>query len=125
MYGFFSVLSFVTTVRTALESKYFFEEKLGFSAQKLEGGAVDWDTVVDKIVSLQQSGEHRVAIHGQKIDALVVAQRILRRENFMIAFINRKMLDLNVQTPHCLDFLGLSEKIFFSKSLEVSLLNAM
>jgi autophagy-related protein 9 len=122
VYGFFATMSFVTTVRTAFDSKYFFEEKLGYSAEKLEGGAVDWDEIVEKIVNLQQSGEHRVAIHGQKIDALVIAQRILRRENFMIAFFNRKMLNLTVPTPQ---FSGISSmfesKMFFSKSLEWSI----
>jgi hypothetical protein len=37
----------------------------------------DWDRdVVTKLLELQQSGQYRIAIHGQMSDALVVAQRI-------------------------------------------------
>jgi autophagy-related protein 9 len=110
-YTAFFAWTFLEQVRDALEAKHFFEEKLGISEMKLEGGAVDWDRdVVEKIVSLQMSGEHRVAIHGQDLDALVVAQRILRKENFMVAFFNRRMLDLTVP--------GLTG-MYFCKSLEV------
>lgn len=112
-YTAFSCWTFLHTIRDALEAKHFFEEKLGIPAIKLEGGAVDWDRdVVEKIVSLQVSGEHRVAIHGQDLDALVVAQRILRKENFMVAFFNRRMLDLSIP--------GI-KGTYFCKSLEVRL----
>jgi hypothetical protein len=40
-----------------------------------------WDRdVVTKLLELQQSGQYRIAIHGRMSDALVVAQRILRKE---------------------------------------------
>ena len=96
-----------------IESKAFFEERLGISQHKLEGGAVEWDRdVVRKIVELQNSGEYRVAIHNGELDGLVIAQRILRKENFLIALVNRNMLDLN---------LPLIPGTFFSKSLEWSI----
>ena len=109
----FAVWSFLHTIKDALESKAFFEERLGISPHKLEGGAVEWDRdVVQKIVALQNSGEYRVAIHNGELDSLVIAQRILRKENYMIAFFNRNMLDLS------LPFIPFS---FFSKSLEWSI----
>jgi len=89
-YGLFAISTFLTSIRQALEAKHIYEDKLGFSARKLEGGAVEWHEICQKILQLQHSGEWRIAIHGQDIkDELVVAQRILRRENFMIAFFNR------------------------------------
>ena len=111
-YSVFAVWSFLHTIKDAMESKAFFEERLGISQHKLEGGAVEWDRdVVQKIVELQNSGEYRVAIHNGELDGLVIAQRILRKENFLIAFFNRNMLDLN---------LPLIPGTFFSKSLEWS-----
>eukprot|EP00521_Asterionellopsis_glacialis_P014348 CAMPEP_0195303288 /NCGR_PEP_ID=MMETSP0707-20130614/32546_1 /TAXON_ID=33640 /ORGANISM="Asterionellopsis glacialis, Strain CCMP134" /LENGTH=1072 /DNA_ID=CAMNT_0040366791 /DNA_START=61 /DNA_END=3279 /DNA_ORIENTATION=- len=112
-YGLFSAWGFLQTITDALEAKYVFEEKLGIPPKKLEGGAVDWDKdVVMKLISMQESGEYRIAIHGQELDALVVAHRILRKENFLVAFFNRQMLDFSVPLP------WLIHKHMFCKSLE-------
>jgi preprotein translocase subunit SecG len=96
-YGIFSSWAFYESVLEALQAKYVFEDRLGINARKLQGGAVDWDRdVVTKLLELQQSGEYRIAIHGQDLDALVVAQRILRKEAFLVALFNRQLLDLSV-----------------------------
>jgi len=118
-YGLFSITGFVRTVRDALHAKFVFEEKLGISSRKLEGGAIEWHEVVEKIVEKQRSGEFRVAIHGEDIDPLIVAQRILRRENFMVAFFNQGLLDLSLPLSWPLGENGGSARLFFSKSLEV------
>jgi len=121
-YGLFSISTFITNIKDALEAKYIFEDKLGISARKLEGGAVEWPEIVKKILDLQQSGEYRMAIHGQDIrDELVVAPRILRRENFMIAFFNLDVLDLTIPIPWRADANARSKMKFYSKSLEWSI----
>jgi autophagy-related protein 9 len=110
-YGLVATLSLVHTIQQALHAKFVFEDRLGISARKLEGGAVEWDRdVVSKLLELQTSGEYRIAIHGQDLDALVIAQRILRKENFMVALFNRGLLDLTI--PY-------SIQPFFCPSLEV------
>lgn len=114
-YAIFTITTFLATVKDALQAKAFFEDKLGISARKLDGGAVEWDEIVQKIIRLQETGEYRVAIHGQEISALTVAQIIMRKENFMVAFVNRRMLDLTLPWPLN------SRKEFFSKSLEWSM----
>jgi len=112
-YSFFAAWSFTRTIGDALQAKYVFEDRLGISARKLAGGAVDWDRdVVTKILELQQSGEYRIAIHGEDVDALVIAQRIMRKENFLVALFNRNLLDLSVP--------GLGPN-FFCASLEWSI----
>jgi autophagy-related protein 9 len=119
-YGMFTVAAFVTSVKDAMQAKYVFEDKLGISERKLEGGAVEWHEIVKKILDLQQSGEYRVAIHGQDIkDELVVAQRIMRRENFMIAFFNQDLLDLTIPIPW--KVASRSRTRFYSKSIEWSI----
>ncbi|KAL7559300.1 hypothetical protein ACA910_001383 [Epithemia clementina (nom. ined.)] len=85
--------------QNALKSKRVFEDWLGIPVHKLEGGAVDWDRdVVGKIRDLQESGQYRVAIHGeaQGLDALSIAHRILRKENFFVALFNQGLLDFSV-----------------------------
>ena len=116
LYGAFAVLQLANTVQQATNAKWVFEERLGISSRKLLGGAVDWDRdVVAKLVALQQSGEYRVAIHnsGQDLDALLIANRIMRKENFMVAFFNRGVLDLNIA------WLSPISSSFFCASLEV------
>lgn len=119
-YGLFSISKFVSNIKDALEAKYIFEDKLGISARKLEGGAVEWYEIVQKLLQLQQTGEYKFAINGQNIkDELVVAQRILRRENFMIAFFNLDLLDLTIPMPWKNG--ARSKQRFYSKSLEWSI----
>jgi hypothetical protein len=43
LYGVFSLWSFWRAVQDAFKMKQFFEDRLGISDQRLEGGAVDWD----------------------------------------------------------------------------------
>jgi len=98
-YGILSIFRFYATFKDGLHARLFYENKLGISTRKLEGGAVEWDDIVQKVIHLQESGEYRIAIHGEELDALGVAQRILRKENFMVAFVNRNMLDLRLPLP--------------------------
>lgn len=89
-YGIFTIMTFLTTVKNAKGAKHIYEDKLGISMRKLEGGAVEWHQIVEILLRLQEKGEYRVAINGRRDgnvgmkDELVVAQRILRRENFMV-----------------------------------------
>lgn len=115
VYGVFSAWSWWHALLQARASKWFMEEQLGIGERKLQSGAVDWDRdVVCKIQQLQVSGQYRIAIHGQAdetLNALLVAQRILRKENFMVAlFNNPTLLDFSLPV--------LPGVVFFSKSLE-------
>jgi autophagy-related protein 9 len=98
-YGAFAIWTFGHALRQASMAEWVFENRLGISRRKLEGGAVDWDSdVVAKLVQLQESGEYRVAIHqnSNQLNALVIANRIMRKENFLIAMFNCGVLDLTV-----------------------------
>jgi Autophagy protein ATG9 len=61
LYSILTVVSFLHTLQNALHAKWIYEERLGISARKLMGGAVDWDRdVVQKLMHLQESGEYRI-----------------------------------------------------------------
>lgn len=107
-YGVFAVWSFLHSLQQALNAKFVMQEKLGIADRKLRGGAVEWDEIVQKLMQLQESGEYRIAIQGY--DELVVANRILRKENFFVALFNRGLIDLQI-----------GGRTFFCSSLEWSL----
>jgi Autophagy protein ATG9 len=104
------VLSFTETVTSALSAQLVYENRLGISSQKLLGGAVDWNTdVVCKLIG----SEYRISV--TPMDALVITNRIMRKENYMIALFNRGLLDLRM--PPIFDFIT---DTCYCPSLEVS-----
>ena len=114
-YGMVALATFVHSLREASAAQWVFEERLGINARKLQGGAVDWDRdVVSRLVQLQHTGEYRIAIHHghDNLDALIIAQRILRKENFLIALLNANVLDLTVP--------GWKGRTFLCSSIEAS-----
>lgn len=120
-YGIFSIQAFIRSIRSAVESRYIFEEKLGISPRKLEGGAVEWYEVVEALSKLQSSGEYRIAVSNDIIDPLIVAQRIMRRENFMIALFNVGLLDCSISLGQlCPSISKRFHMPFYSKTLEAS-----
>eukprot|EP00934_Nitzschia_sp_Nitz4_P002153 Nitzschia sp. Nitz4//scaffold68_size99682//87472//90537//NITZ4_004576-RA/size99682-snap-gene-0.10-mRNA-1//-1//CDS//3329556629//2153//frame0 len=93
-YAVFRVWSFWRSLQQAWTCRYIVHEKLGISPRKLQGGAVPWDVVVQKLVQVQDSGEYRMALSS--LDPLRIAQRIMRKENFLIAFWNQRLLDVHI-----------------------------
>jgi len=151
-YGFFCLLQYGHAVIASLESKLFLEEVLAVSDRDLEVGRVEWGDIVERMSEAQRVGKCRVAIlpgrtsvdasqsrshasimNQQEEDAdgptghLVVAQRIMRRENYMIAFFNKGLLDLTIPTFQFWPLSTLTNKpkeektTFFSKSIEWSI----
>jgi autophagy-related protein 9 len=111
-YTIFSIWKFYKTLQHSIQSKWVLEEKLGISSRKLQGGAVAWDEVVQKLVEVQQRGEYRLVVHGPQLDALQIAQRIMRKENFLIALLNQNLLNCTV---------GSGGRFYFGKSMEWSM----
>ena len=56
-----------------------------------------WDTVVQRIVELQRTS--RLCIVKEQLTAQDIANRILRKDNFMVALVNRGLLPLQVTSP--------------------------
>jgi autophagy-related protein 9 len=151
-YGVFCLIQFGHSVMASLESKMFLEEVLGVSDRDLEVGRVEWGEIVERMSDAQRDGRCRVAIlpmdKQKHVDNnnnnnnnstiiedegptghLVVSQRIMRRENFMIAFFNKGLLDLTLpQFPPWAWPLSAytrrpkeEKQVFFSKSIEASI----
>ena len=93
-YFVFFVWSFLQSYKQYQTCQFILHDKLGISRRKLQGGAVLWDTVVTKLIEVQDSGDYRLALRS--LDALRISQRIMRKENFLIAFWNQKLLDTKI-----------------------------
>jgi autophagy-related protein 9 len=115
-WSFWHSLMHATTCRTILH------DKLGLSQRKLQGGALAWDDVVKALAKSQESGAYRVVLNtpddsarlnadeehvatnggtpniqsSSALDPLTVAQRIMRKDNFLIAFFNQGLLDITI-----------------------------
>ena len=113
-YTIFHIWSIYQNIQHAMHSKYVFEEKLGISRLKLQGGAISWDHVVERLLHAQESNEYRITISGEPLDALVIAQRIMRKENFLISF-------FNASNKLMLDPLTVRGRQYFCKTLEWSI----
>jgi len=115
-YWLFRCASAIQAVMHAAEMDKFYKEKLGITLQTLQ--TLSWNDVVQRLIRLHEHKIHRVAIKDRLTEHDVVS-RILRKENYMVALINKGVLDLRLPwwaTP----FLG-SDRLFLTKSLEWSL----
>ena len=94
-YLIWSVAHFFLDLRPLLEMHALFQDKLHICDTDLQ--AIQWDTVVQRIVDLQQTS--RLCIVKDQLTAHDIANRILRKENFMVAFVNRGLLPLQPLEP--------------------------
>jgi autophagy-related protein 9 len=146
-YGIVCIVQFGYNTMASLESKLFMEEVLGVQDEDLTMGKVGWGEIVERMEKRSDIMRRKLGVvqwrqhHGDNAEQstchLVVAQRIMRRQNFMIAFFNLGLLDLTLPnlipdwTPYPLKhWLGNSQlisdshhnkRIFYSKSIEWSI----
>ena len=67
-----------------------YRDKLHLEDSDLQ--VVSWDEVVVRLIELQKTA--RFCIVKDELTAHDIANRILRKENFMVAFVNRGLLPL-------------------------------
>lgn len=88
---------------------------------------VSWPDVVEKLMELRDSNVHTASNHTktqrsmlqvqskQRMDAHDIANRLMRRDNYIIAMINKDILNCSVNLPY------FGKKNFFTKGLEWNL----
>ena len=79
---------FVSDLRSLIEMRSLYRDKLRLEDADLQ--VVSWDEIVSKLVELQQST--RFCIVKDQLTAHDVANRIMRKENFLVALVNRGLL---------------------------------
>jgi autophagy-related protein 9 len=121
MYSFFH---FLRDSPRLIDLHNFYHYLLGISDKDLQ--TATWPYVVGQIMELRDenpatarperlSADNRRFINGQskqRMDAHDIANRLMRKENYLIAIINRDILDCTVHIPL------LGKRHFFSKTIE-------
>ncbi len=86
-------------VRTALydiprlaEIKHFVNDILNISEQDLQ--TLLWRDFTSKVV--QTYTDSQLNVNGRKLDAYIIANRIMRKDNYIIALFNKEILDLSL-----------------------------
>ena len=109
-YWLWTLRHFVKDLRPLLEMRDFYRDRLQIDDDELHN--IAWDAVVQRIVELND--RTRLCIVKEQLTPHDIANRILRKENFMVAFVNRDLLPLQWPPP-------LSRFDFLTKTLEWNL----
>jgi hypothetical protein len=107
-YWMFSLFGFVSRVKKAHRMKQMYNDALGITTRDIQ--TIRWDNVVNRFIAMQKKNGVQDTLTAHHI-----ASRILRKENYMIALINKNILDLSLPLPF------LRERIMLTKGLEFNL----
>ncbi|KAF2134473.1 APG9-domain-containing protein [Dothidotthia symphoricarpi CBS 119687] len=112
MYWLFSIYQMVTDLPRLRAMHDFYHHLLDIPDQDIQ--TVQWQSVVSRVMALRDlnlttasnlSPETRKLLDSksrQRLDAVDIASRLMRRENYLIALFNKEILDVTVPIP----FLG-------------------
>lgn len=119
---------YVTDIRRLRELHDFYHHALGIPDTDIQ--SIAWERVVESLMSLRDANPEtadknpnylrkvaKTTQSKQRMDAHDIANRLMRRDNYYIALINKEIFDLQLDLP----FLG--PRNFYSKSLEKCISN--
>lgn len=132
LFWFLKVFQYVGDIKRLNDLKNFHQYLLGISENDMQ--TISWQEVVNRM-SLLKDKNLATAAKPVKLDAHAIANRIMRKENYLIAMISRDILDLDLPMPSFpipLPFFNGSrsgdvqedknkKKTFFSRTLEWAL----
>lgn len=91
LYWLWSLFSLFYSVRDAFEMRAFYRDDLRIVDDDLV--SLEWHYILDSLVALQVSGRKKLCI-VRDLSALDITNRIMRKENYMIAMINLDIFQL-------------------------------
>ncbi|KAI8056863.1 autophagy protein Apg9-domain-containing protein [Syncephalis plumigaleata] len=98
LYWSWKLVVFVYDVRKLVEMYNFYTFLLEIPDCDMQ--TVDWNLVVSRIIKLRETTPSILNAHPSlRINAHDICNRILRKENYLIALINKDLLDLTVPAP--------------------------
>eukprot|EP01118_Nematostelium_gracile_P011327 TRINITY_DN39_c0_g1_i1.p1 TRINITY_DN39_c0_g1~~TRINITY_DN39_c0_g1_i1.p1 ORF type:complete len:632 (+),score=154.63 TRINITY_DN39_c0_g1_i1:63-1898(+) len=101
-----------TDLRDNWSIKRFYREKLYIDDNEL--AIMEWRDVAKKLVKVPN-----LCVYKENMTVLDVANRIMRKENYLIAMINKDILKLSVPLP------GLKNRFMVTKTIEWSLVHGL
>lgn len=122
LYWLFQVLSAARTSVEAVRMESFYRRVLGISLSDLQN--MQWSDVMRRLITLHDNGVYRVSIQ-EKLTEYDIVARIMRKENYMVALINKEVLDIRLPRwiIQCSIFMweDSGKTLFLTKSLEWSI----
>lgn len=109
LFWFLKVFQYLNDIRRLIDMKNFYHYLLDIPDSDMQ--TVSWPQVVNRIMLLREQNLN-TATNNQRIDPHIIANRIMRRENYIIAMVNKDVLDLSIPIPL------LRKNLFLSKTLE-------
>ncbi|KAI9023081.1 autophagy protein Apg9-domain-containing protein [Phycomyces nitens] len=106
-------IRFVWDISSLMEIHDFYLHLLGIPDQDMQ--TVSWDKVVKRMIAIRNTNPNTSERSSIKITVHEVANRIMRRENYMIALFNKEVLDMTIPLPY------LRHKHIFTRDLEWNL----
>mmetsp|Transcript_47119 Transcript_47119/g.123642 ORF Transcript_47119/g.123642 Transcript_47119/m.123642 type:complete len:968 (+) Transcript_47119:121-3024(+) len=119
LYWVWSFVHFLLELRPLLEMHAIFRDRLRIDDSDLH--VITWDELVVKVIELQRT--MRLCIVKDEMTAQDIANRIMRKENFLIALVNQGLLPLQPFSTSWLPTSAMAKP--FEWSLYVSFLDAM
>lgn len=112
LYWLSKLFSFFSSIKTNWEISSFYKNTLKINEDDIQ--TIEWREVVSKIVLVP-----RLCIVKENMNALDIANRIMRKENYIIGLINQRILNLSIPFPF------LRNLTFITKTLEWSLMYSL
>lgn len=106
----------IYSILNAFEIDEIYRTKLGISYNMLQN--LKWNDITERLIQLHDNGLYRVVEGKEFLTEHDIVLHIMRKENYLIAFINKELL--NLQVPWWMSYL-VSENLLLTKSLEWSL----
>jgi autophagy-related protein 9 len=121
VYWLFQVLSAARTSLEGVRMESFYRRVLGVSLADLQN--MQWSDVMRRLITLHDSGVYRVSIQ-EKLTEYDIVARIMRKDNYMVALINKGVLDIRLPrwvVQYLFMWENSDKTMFLTKSLEWSI----
>ncbi|KAJ0397975.1 hypothetical protein P43SY_003883 [Pythium insidiosum] len=129
IYWLFRALQLLGTLRDAREMATFYIQRLNIDDRQIQ--TITWDEVVTRLLGLVGNAQvprqlKQISSYRLQIDPTLlatphdVARRIMRRENYLIAFMNHAIFQESKLLPSCLQMAS-TARVMFSRNIEANL----
>ncbi|WOL15401.1 Peptidase S28 [Canna indica] len=92
-YGLFNFLKFFVQLKNTVKIRHFYYNRLNVTDREIQ--TTPWPTILEKVIQLQKSQQLCVV---KDLSAHDVVMRIMRKENYLIAMLNKGVLALSISS---------------------------
>ncbi|KAL9656375.1 hypothetical protein ABK040_005141 [Willaertia magna] len=111
-YWFYSLFKYLRDIFSMITIKHFYNNDLNISEIDIQ--TIQWVDVVERMIELQKKRKIYII---KNVDEFDIMNRILRKEHYLISFINKEVMDLFVPLPFMSKKTYLSETLLFNLRL--------